>query len=183
MGLIHDLRIKAHRKSLRKKLKQRIPPQGRDSVNLKSAHTVGLLFRADDPNTRKLVLQYAERLREQGKQTRLLGYLDKLEEGQELAFKCFSRKDLDWAYRPKRAVVKEFREQPLDLLIHLSLKPTLYAEYICALSKAKLRIGPSTENTYAYDLMIDLPSSARLQDFIEQMEALLGKTNTPYEPA
>lgn len=184
MGVVHDIRVRAHQKSLRQKLRQRVAPAGRQSVNLKNAKQLGLLFDADHPDTRKTVLAYAEKLRKQGKQVRVLGYLKELQEGESLGFKSFTKKDLDWAYRPKGTDVQEFMAKETDLLLHLSLQPSMPMAYICALASAKLRVGPSSSDyTYAYDLMIDAPESAGLSVFIEQMEALLGKTNTTHEPA
>jgi hypothetical protein len=183
MELFPNIRLKIHHRRLQQRLKQRPSPKGKDQVNLTSAQQVGLLFRGDEPDVRKRVQAYAEVLRKRGKQVRLLGYLDQHKEGEELAFKNYSQKQTDWIYRPQGPAVEDFTQQPFDLLIHLSLSSSVHEAYIMVVSKAKLRVGPSTEYTYAYDLMIELTQRANLTAFIEQMEMLLGKTNTPHEPA
>jgi len=183
MGWIQNIRFKAHHRRLQQQLKRRAVPKGRDKVNLANAQQVGLLFQGDEPDVCKQVQKYADQLRKRGMQVRLLGYLDQHKEGEERAFKNYTKKQLDWTYRPTGPLVEEFTKQPFDLLIHLSLSSSLHQAYIMATSNAKLRVGPSTEFTYAYDLMIELTSRAGLTAFIEQMEMLLGKTNTPHEPA
>lgn len=183
MGWIQNIRLQAHQKRLKRRIQQQAVPKGRDSVNLDNAKNVGLLFRGDVPEQRKRVQQYAESLRKRGKQVRLFAYLDRLDEGEEFAFKHYTKKQINWAYCPSSPEIDEFAKQPFDLLIHLSLGSSLHEAYILAASAARLRVGPSTDFTYAYDLMIDLPENAGLTKFIEQMEMLLGKTNTPHEPA
>lgn len=183
MGLFQNIRLSLHRKRLEQQLNKRPSPKGMDKVNLASAKKVGLLFRGDKPDVCKQVQRYAEVLRKRGKQVRLLAYMDQHQEEEELAFKNYAKKQLDWTYRPTGHTVQEFIQQPFDLLIHLSLSSSLHEAYIAATSAAKLRVGPSTDYTYAYDLMIELTPEAGLSAFIEQMEMLLGKTNTPHEPA
>ncbi len=183
MGFLKDFRLRLHYRGLLREVAKRKPAAGRGAVTWKNAKQIGILFNADDPSTRKQILRYAEALRKKGKQVRILGFLTEAQEGQEFAFRTFSKKDIDWQFRPKGSEVQAFMKQSFDLMFHLSLQPDFQLEYIAALSNAKLRVGPPTERTYAYDLMIDVPASAGLQGFIAQMESLLGKTNMPYEPA
>lgn len=183
MEFLKDLRLRLHYKGLLKEVAKRKPAVGRGAVTWKNAKQIGVLFNADEPAARKQILKYADALRKKGKQVRILGFLTEAQEGQEFAFRTFSKKDIDWQFRPKGEEVQAFMQQSFDLMFHLGLQPDFQLEYIAALSNAKLRIGPPTEHTYAYDLMIDVPASAGLQGFIAQMESLLGKTNTPYEPA
>lgn len=183
MGFLKDLRLKFHFKALHKKLSARQPSKNRGSVTWKGAKSVGILFDANEPDHRKRVLKYADALRKKGKQVRLLGYLDQQQEEEEFPFRTYTPKDQDWRYCPKGKEVLEFMEQSFDLLFFLGLTSTIWGEYVAALSKAQLRVGPPTEHTYAYDLMIEVPEKAGLPGFISQMENLLGKTNTPYEAA
>jgi hypothetical protein len=183
MGWIQNIRTKAHEKRLKRQMQRRALPKGRDKVNLDNAKQIGVFFRGDAPDQRKKAQQYAESLRKRGKQVRLFAYLDRQDEGEEFAFKHYTKKQIDWAYCPSSPEIKEFTGQAFDLLIHLSQDSSLHEAYIVACSAAKLRVGPSTVFTYAYDLMIDLPENAGLTKFIEQMEMLLGKTNMPHEPA
>jgi hypothetical protein len=183
MGMLKNLRLKFHFKALHNELNNRKPSKDRSAVTWKGAKSIGILFDANEPDHRKRILKYADELRKKGKQVRLLGYLSQHQEGEEFPFRTFSPKEQDWRYCPKSEEVREFMSQSFDLLFFLGLHSTLWSEYVAALSKAKLRVGPSTEHTYAYDLMIEVPEKAGLPAFITQMENLLGKTNTPYEAA
>ncbi|MEL7120014.1 MAG: hypothetical protein AAFO07_11255, partial [Bacteroidota bacterium] len=67
------------------------------------------------------------------------------------------------------------------ILINLSLISHLHAEYLTSVADACLRIGPVSDNLECYDLMIDLLKDQNLNDFINQVELLLGKTNNTHE--
>jgi hypothetical protein len=183
MGFLKNLRLKFHFKALHRELSKQQPSKERGAVTWKGADSIGILFDANEPDNRKRILKYADALRKKGKQVRLLGYLSQHQEAQEFPFRTCTPKDQDWRYCFTGEDVTEFMNQPFDLLFFLGLQTTLWSEYITALSKAKLRVGPPTDHTYAYDLMIEVPDKAGLAGFISQMENLLGKTNTPYEAA
>ena len=96
--------------------------------------------------------------------------------------KYFNLKNIDWAYRPNGEDVSNFIQQSFDLLINLETTTKSSSEYIAALSKANLRIGPYTENTFCYDLMIDT-GNKDLDHFIKEIERVLQKTNNSHEAA
>lgn len=183
MGLIQDIQLLAHRRSLKQQLRHKGKSKGRGAVNLNNASSIGILFDASELADREAVLQYAEQLRKRGKRVSLLGYFDDATDSNSFAFKFFTRKQMDWALRPNNEEARDFIAQEFDLLLNIDPISKIHTEYIAALSKAKLRVGPSTEHTYCYDLMIDTTARAGLRPFIEQMEALLGKTNIQHEPA
>ena len=60
-------------------------------------------------------------------------------------------------------------------LINYQTQRNELLEYITALTPAGLRIGPATDNTRCYDLMLDVPADTTPQSFFKQMENLLGK--------
>ena len=181
MSFIQKWRLYFHHQYLQKELKA--TKKERKRVNFNSAKTIGLLFEATNTDNREACIAYAETLKERRKRVSLLGYFDSNQQNSNFVFRHFNRKDFDWALRPSNEEVQEFIQQPFDLLINLDPVSKLHAEYIAALSKAHLRIGPSTPNTYSFDLMIDTSGSKDLQQFIQQMEFLLQKTNTNNEAA
>jgi len=181
MRLFYQTRLKWHRRLLRKQL-QRLQGPPRKRVNLQKAHAIGILFDATDLENRQTVLQYAEKLKKQGKRVRLLGYFDDDTKNENFTFRHFNRHQFDLFLRPKAQTVQEFMDQNFDILMTLDPQPRLFAEYISTLSRAPLRVGPSTENTYAFDLMIETKGN-NLSQYIEQMELLLSKTNTTHEAA
>ncbi|MCB0572659.1 MAG: hypothetical protein KDC66_22985 [Phaeodactylibacter sp.] len=183
MGLLQDIRLMAHRRSLKRQLRHKSAAKGKGAVNLKNASSIGILFDATSLADRDDILHYAEQLRKRNKRISLLGFFNDATDSDNYPFKFFNRKQMDWALRPNSEDVREFIAQDFDLLLNIDPVSKVHSEYIAALSKAKLRVGPSTEHTYCYDLMIDTSAGAGLQPFIEQMEFLLGKTNVQHEPA
>ncbi len=147
-----------------------------------SAQKIGLLFNATDQQQRQTVLSYAEALQTKGKKVQLLAFYDDKNQQPNFTFKHFSRKELNFFRRPKGQFVDAFIAESFDILINLFLVEEPALEYISALSKAQLRVGPYTERTYCYDLMIDTSNRQDLPRFIEQIEFLLNKMNTaPHE--
>ena len=147
-----------------------------------SAQKIGLLFDATELPQRQIVLDYAESLRQQNKKVKLLGFYREKNSETNFTFKHFTLKDLNFWRQPKGALVSQFMEEPFDVLINLSLEAEPALEYISALSSAQLRVGPYTERTYCYDLMIATENRKDLSRFIEQVTFLLKKMNSkPYE--
>ncbi len=155
----------------------------RKPVNLDSAQTVGLIFDGSSLSNRQAVMEYADELRNRGKRVKMLGYLEGHPDTGEFAFPCFSQKQLDWALRPKSSAVDEFLARPVDVLIALPPAQLPWLEYIAALSTAHLKVGPVTNHTDCFDVMIDMPANNDIRQFIRQVEQLLKKTNTKYESA
>ncbi|MDX1939387.1 MAG: hypothetical protein SFU99_02485 [Saprospiraceae bacterium] len=162
---------------MRKQIHNKRPP-----LSFDKAQDIGILFDATDLSTRQVVLEYADHLRDAGKRVKRLGFFDSKLDDPNFTFKYFNRKKLDWTSRPTGENVKEFTQQSFDWLLILSSYTKSYFEYIAAASNASLRVGPVTENTFCYDIMIDT-GSADLKQFIEQMELVLAKTNTRHETA
>lgn len=176
MSFLHDIKKRVFNRSLEQQAKQN--RADRKFVGFEKAQNIGLLFDATDLNQREGVFQYADHLSKKGKRVKLLGFFDSKLEDPNFTFKYFNRKNLDWAGRPHGEQVQEFVQQPFDILINLDTTSKPQAEYISAQSKAHLRIGSVTEHTFCYELMIDISGSSDLHTFIQQMEAILAKTNS-----
>ena len=162
---------------LKEQLKKRRAKKSKQLVNLEKAKSIGILFDATDLDQRKTVLHYADTLRKKRKQVRLLGFFDNKLKDNNFTFWHFNKKNIDWAFRPKGKDIEDFIDQPFDLMINLNPESKYYSEYISALSNASFKVGPFTENTFCYDLMIDTSKRTNLNHFIDQMEGLLKKTN------
>ncbi len=176
MSFLNDIKKRVFNRSLEQQGK--LNRMDRKFVGFEKAQSIGLLFDATDLNQREIVFQYADQLSKKGKRVRLLGFFDSKLEDPNFTFKYFNRKQLDWAGRPHGEQVQEFVQQPFDLLLNLDTQPKPPAEYVCAQSKAHLRIGPVTNHTFCYELMIDISGSNNLHTFIQQMESILAKTNS-----
>lgn len=147
----------------------------RKAVSLKNAKSIGLMFDATLIEEREAVLKFAKTLKTNDHKVKLLGFFNKKLESDSFPFPHFDKKKLDFALRPKTAEIEEFTAHPFDLLINISKRPTLPLDYIAAHSKAKFRVGPFTENTFCYDLLIEHDGKKGLDSFIAQLTHYLGK--------
>lgn len=176
MSLLQTIKNRIFNRSL-----QQLGKQSRADhkfAGFEKAHNIGILFDATDLNQRDFVLQYASQLEKRGKKVKLLGFFDSKLDDANFTFKYFNRKNLDWAGRPNGEAIREFTEQALDLMINLDSVSKPQAEYVSALSQALLRVGPFTEHTFCYELIIDNSDARSLKTFVQQMEFILEKTNT-----
>jgi hypothetical protein len=176
MKIIHDIRTYFRNNSLKSKLLAQSKQQ-RKRINFEEAQTVGLIFDATDTDKRQTALGYAEKLSKLGKKVKLLGFFDSKQDSADFSFGYFNRKNIDWALRPNGKSVETFLQGAYDILITLNPLTNQHVEYISALANAHLKIGPDTNNTYCYDLMIDVRNKNSVMDFIREMEQLLTKTN------
>jgi hypothetical protein len=179
MGLIKNIRLRFHRYFLQKEYQKR----SRDpkSVNWGDAKNIGILFNATELRDRQTVTRYKEQLKNDGKQVKLLGFFDSDQRNPNFTFRHFNRKQLDWALRPRTRDVKTFIDTPFDLFLNVEPLTKLHSEYIAALSRAHLKVGPVTDNTECYDLMIEPADQRNVEAFIKQIESLLKKTQTRHE--
>jgi Family of unknown function (DUF6913) len=146
-------------------------------VTYDSAQTIGVLFDATELGHREVVIQFSKELKAKNKKVKLLGFFNNKQEVSNFPFRAFNKNDIDWLLRPKGEVVEKFINTTFDLLIGIYEGNNLPLEYIAALSKAHLRVGPYTDNTYCYDLMIDT-DKRDLKNYIKQVEFYLKKMNS-----
>lgn len=183
MSFIQNTKLFFHRYFLKKQLQQFKRSNKNRSISFGNARSIGILFNATELDNRKTAMKYAENLKAKGKKVKLLGFFDNQMEDENFTFDHFNRKQLDWALRPKSEVVSAFLKQPFDYLINIEPETNLYSEYIATLSQAHLKVGPYTEQSACYDLMIDAKDKTNVWDFINNIELLLEKTNTRHAAA
>ncbi len=144
-------------------------------VSFEQARTVGLLFDATDPQDRNTVRQYAEELKNKGKEVTLFAFLQENESNSNFPFKHFTKKDLNWFQYPNDEAINDFINQPFDFLINLYLEQQPALEYVSGLSKAQLRVGPYSEKLHCYDLMIDTARQPNLDFFVKHVSYFLNR--------
>ncbi len=149
----------------------------RQTVTYDSAQSIVILFDATELNHREIVMQFSKKLKEKDKKVKLIGFFNSKQDISNFPFQAFNKNDVDWLMRPKSVVTKSFINTTFDLLIGVYEGNNLPLEYIAALSKAHLRVGPYTDNTYCYDLMIDT-DKRNLKNYIKQVEFYLNKMNS-----
>ncbi len=178
------IRMAAHRYFLEKRLRAKPAPTSKKPANLDNCKNIGLLFDATEPETREIVLRYAQKLKDQGKRVQMLGFYlkDQPEDLSGLSFHAFGPKQINWALCPKSPEAEAFIDQKFDMLINLDIRAKVPATYIVALSQAGFKVGPEMDSDWYFDLMIDVSRRPSLPHFIEQMESVLKKTNAKHVP-
>jgi hypothetical protein len=148
-------------------------------VELNDARHVCVLYIADSASTVKLVKAWKERLQEQGKNVKTLGYVER--KAQKTLTRQFSDMEfllpgeVNWWYRPKGTKTSRLLDKEFDLWINLFQKVCKPLEYLALLSKSKMRVGRylADHSLYYNDFLVDIPEEADLQQFIEQIEHYL----------
>jgi hypothetical protein len=147
-------------------------------INVEKAKTIGLLFDATRPETRKTILSYAKSWEKKGKKIVLLGFFDAKTGNEELPFPSFNRKELDWLKRPKNQPTEDFLKAPLDILILTCQLPPAPLTYITALHPAPLKVGaPHASSSPYLDLMVDTGENQSLDFLLKQINVYLKLIN------
>jgi hypothetical protein len=109
------------------------------------AQTIGILFDATQPEELKMVQQIVRRLRDEKKKVRAMGFYNAKESpnmlNAKLEFDYFTRKQVNWHYRPRDPILQTYLEEPFDVLINLCSRPLLPLLYMVALSNARFKVG------------------------------------------
>ncbi len=175
MGIIRNWQTQVREYFLQKMMRKL--DVRRTPTSFALAKSVGILFDATEPADRDIVEDYSHQIKRKGKKVQLLGFFNNKQDPGAFSFKAFNRSGTDWLERPNTDDTKAFTNQAFDILISVYRKPILPLEYIAALSHAQLRVGPYTDNTYCYDLMIDTSKSANLSKYLKEVDFFLNRMN------
>lgn len=115
-------------------------------LSVKSAQKVGLLFQADELSQRDSIQSYADRLKKDGKDVQMLGFLNQRNPQVNYLFPYITKKDVTWFGKPKGGTTGYFIKYPFDILINFAPKELIPFEYISALSRSRCRIGFNEKN-------------------------------------
>ncbi len=138
---------------------------------------IQVVYDATNSTERDTVLQYVERLRQQGKTVKMLAFINDKLEHSGLAFPHFTLKDLTWynTINKKATVVDEFLAQKPDLLISLFSGESLILTYVSMKSKATYKIAPLSNEGLNADLMFKSSSDNAVTSLIKQIEIFVDK--------
>jgi hypothetical protein len=157
-------------------LKEELLKTGRERkiTNLKDAKKIGVLYTLDDVPEYEIVSEFVSRLQHDHKEVKALGFVKNKNLVSrflpKLSYDFFSKKDLNWFFKPFHSKVKDFIEKEFDILIDLTMKDSLPLKFISALSMAHCRVGRYSEaNRVCYDIMIDLTKPMTLNEYILQI--------------
>lgn len=170
-GFFETIRQAVFKRFVQKKLNQNVSHQ---LVSIRVAEKVGILFQADETSHREAVQAYAERLKKEGKDVQLLGFLNKRNHQVNYLFPYISHKDVTWFGKPKGGTIGYFIKYPFDILINFAPKELIPFEYISALSRAGCRIGFNEKNLLEpYDCILLAEQRDNINGLINDIDKYL----------
>ena len=148
-------------------------------VDFNSAKSIGLVYDSTDEKNFEVIKKYVKDLREIYKKDVLaLGFYNGKElpamRFSKLGLDFFTRKALNWHFKPVAPVVKNFTHKNFDILIDLHTGNSVPFKYIIAMTKAKFKIGRYERSSLPfYDFMISVEENISLSRLIEQVNHYL----------
>jgi hypothetical protein len=127
------------------------------SVNWEQVKRMGILYHCESEGDFKTVKTYVESLPEHINLSTLA--------------------DLNWYYKPVSAGVRDFIQEPFDLLINLCDEDLLPLNFVLLQSHARLIAGEYTDKQW-HDLMIETEKNAPKAYLLEQIERYLKMIKT-----
>ncbi len=155
----------------------------RQMSNLLDARRIGIIYPLNDVPDYDRVSEFVSQLQRDHKEVKALGFVKNKSLVSrflpKLSYDFFSRRDVNWFYKPIHTQVKDFIEKEFDILIDLSMSDNFPLKYIAGLSNALCRVGRfSEENADYYDLMIDANPAMTTDDFLGQIRHYLTVINS-----
>jgi hypothetical protein len=171
---------------LKQKLKKKT---NRDThfTGVNDAKLVGILFDANNFDDYKRIKHFERDLHSKGKKVVLLGYEhNKVKNSQYIGDKnngFITKKDFNWVNTPTDPFIDEFISQKFDILFVISSGNYFAIHYISLLSNAYFKVGCAGQNQHDFDLILDMPANASVEEQLHQMWHYLKLiSNTKTEP-
>ena len=151
--------------------------------NFKTAQKIGIVFDATNPNHFNAVYGFYKDLLADRKEVFMLGFVDGTEIPEKYLFKknlyIFTRKDVNWVYKPKNTDAIRFINKEFDILIDLTLEYYFLLDYILTLSLARFKVGRFHDERKCYDMMIYMKDGLTIEYFITQVVHYMERINRP----
>ena len=147
-----------------------------DIINLNDAKTIGIVYDSTDTANDTVIAAFAEKLRGQGKEVEILGFVHDKKIDTKPGVTIFNIKNLSWTRIPEDERVEKFAAQRFDLLLGCFIGQNLPLEYVTRISKARWRVGAYVENnTEGYDMMVNVSGKTDLSYLLEQTTYFLNQ--------
>ncbi len=173
MNFIKKIRIEIGDFILRMQLKKL--KRKKSTFNLETAKTAGVILNASNQTSYEETREFVEFLRKKNIKVYALGFVENFEVleffNSHKDFRFFSRKNINWYYKPKSPIVEKFISIEFDILFDLSLKDYFPIKYIVAHSKSKFKIGKISEYKFEYhDFILKFEKDKDVKYFIKQIK-------------
>ena len=177
---LNNLRYKIGHYFLKQELVDFSRERGFDGFE--NSKSIGILFDATQKDDLELATRYVKYLKDHKKRIKAIGFF----QGKtipdmvfsKLEFDYFTKKDLNWYFKPMPGFVDQFIDEEFDILIDLNLDLAFPLQYISELSKAKFKIGKFQEGNTHYDFMIDVPEDKGIKYFLRNLDLYIQQINT-----
>lgn len=151
--------------------------------NFNSATSIGLVFSVGDDEHYKIIKKFINELKKNKAQIYGIGYLDNRDNGLKLPYiegiEYFSKKNVNWYFKPDNAYINFFSNKPFDVLIDLTLDEKLPLKFITGLSNAKYKIGSGCKKADYYDMTLSINDKKSIQSFISQLNHYMSVLRVP----
>jgi hypothetical protein len=137
------------------------------AIGLNEANNIGIIFDASEKENVEIIKRFVASLKEEKKKVQVLGYYNLKELPNELNSKLdydyFSKKDINWHYKPSNPVIFNFTNEPYDILLNLTTTSILPIQYVFVMSKASFKVGRAiAKHIPFYDLSIEANDESSL---------------------
>ncbi len=150
--------------------------------NIDEIKNIGVICNLDYEQNWNIVYHFAKVMENQGKTVRIMAMRQK---DQDLSFVvthqatyiCRNKTDFNFWGLPNWECIRDFVEQPYDLLIDTTGEDNFFAQYIALRTKANLKAAyatPSEDPSDIFDLIIRGEGQIDLKDFFNNIIEYLG---------
>ncbi|PKP36017.1 MAG: hypothetical protein CVT98_09585 [Bacteroidetes bacterium HGW-Bacteroidetes-15] len=152
--------------------------------NLDSARRIGIVFIASSDLVFEQAIGFMNFLKEKNLDVKLIAYYPGKEIPQQFLLRkninVFTKKDLNWYYKPLATFADEFIQSEFDILIDLSMQEAFPLKWISSLSRAKFKVGNLSYFGNPYDLVINIKPEEKLDYLISQIKHYLHLINNRF---
>lgn len=171
MSLFERIKLHYYRNALNRRLRN--GSVRRTSMAFEEIRTVGIVYDRDLRTDEQNIRAFAKQLEREGKRVDLLVVTQEKTPDPQATVPHLTRADVNWHYIPTGESALLFMNQPFDLLLDLCSSNTHTVNYIAAGSKAKFRVGTSTNADAPYELVIDPGTGTETRQLIQQVSRYL----------
>ncbi|MBK20749.1 MAG: hypothetical protein CMP63_00325 [Flavobacteriales bacterium] len=151
------------------------------AINIKHAQTVGIVYRADNDESKELVERYVKFLKEYKIRCKTLGYynLDELPRyvTPKLEFDYFLKKDLNWKLETKASEVLNFVQSEFDILIDATVNEDDVIRFVVKQSIARFKVGGAKKGLDDLDFTINLQPKEGVRQLMKGLDNYLHLIN------
>ncbi len=178
MGAIDNIKRKLSDFSFQRK---ESPKREVKAINITKAQTIGVVYRADDDETKELVERYIKFLKEYKIKCKTLGYYNRdelpLYVTPKLEFDYFLKKDLNWKLETKVPEVLNFVQSEFDILIDTTVKEDRVIRFIVKQSRAQFKVGCAKTELSDLDFTINLQPEEGVRQLMKGLDNYLHLIN------